>query len=124
MLNETLDLLKIYLANTEVRPQDIPKLIADTYRSLVELEGSPPVVASGVAKIRIEDSVTDDHIVCLEDGRRLKILKRHLNQKYGMTPEEYRTKWGLPSDYPMVAKNYAAQRSTIAKEQGLGRRVG
>ena len=122
MLNETLDLLKVYLSKTEVSPEAIPKLIEDVYRSLRNL--GPEPAETPVPLIEIKDTVTDDYIICLEDGRRMKILKRHLNQKYGMTPEAYRTKWGLPDDYPMVAKNYALQRSTIAKDQGLGRKVG
>lgn len=119
MIDKTLDLLKVYLASNQVEPTVLPQLIQDTYRCLVSLEEVPPMGESP-SKVDIDATVTDDYIVCLEDGRKLKILKRHLNQTYGLSPEEYRKKWGLPSDYPMVAKNYAAERSRIAKNQGLG----
>lgn len=118
MLDKTLELLKTYLSNNSVAPDALPGLIRDVYGALKALEGQQPVPS-----IRIEDTVTDDYIICLEDGRKLKILKRHLQQTYGMTPEAYREKWGLPADYPMVAKNYGLQRSKIAKAQGLGKNV-
>jgi predicted transcriptional regulator len=114
MQSHVFELLKIYLARTEVPPGELPKLLRDMDNLFMEPGITP--------EVRIEDTVTDDYIICLEDGRRMKILKRHIQQTYGMTPDEYRKKWNLPSDYPMVAKNYGLTRSAIAKEQGLGKR--
>lgn len=118
MIDKTLDLLKSYLATNTVPPGELPKLLQSVHDALSSL-GKPQEPIS-----KIEDTVTDDYIICLEDGRKLQILKRHLRQRYGMTPEEYRKKWNLPSDYPMVAKSYGKKRSAIAKAQGLGRPSG
>lgn len=118
MIDLTVELVKTYVSHNPVGPEALPGLIKDVFNALISLNKDEKLKPGAV---RWEDTVTDDHIVCLEDGRKLKILKRYLNQTYGMTPEQYREKWGLPADYPMVAKNYAAQRSAIAKEQGLGK---
>ena len=112
-----------YAANNRMLPQDLPVLILSVHSTLTSLSGGghdggePPKPA-----VAIKKSVTDDYIVCLEDGLKFKSLKRHLRSAYKMTPEEYRAKWGLPHDYPMVAPNYAAHRSKLAKQIGLGRK--
>ena len=112
MNQDVIDILKVYLANNPMPPERLVQLLGEL--GILKVEGP---------KIDIEATVTDDYIICLEDGRKMKILKRHLQQTYNMTPEEYRRKWNLPDDYPMVAKNYGLARSAIAKEQGLGKRA-
>lgn len=115
-----------YLAGHEMPAQDIPGLIAAVHGTLVELARAPAVeAASGrpASAVSVRRSVTPDYIVCLEDGRRLKMLKRYLRAAYGMTPDEYRTRWNLPANYPMVAPNYARHRSEFAKKIGLGKRI-
>jgi predicted transcriptional regulator len=117
------DIVSAYVSNNTVATGDLPSLIADVYAALQR-------TSSGVAPepqpeplkpaIPIKKSVTPDYIVCLEDGKKFKSLKRHLRTQYGVTPEEYREKWGLPADYPMVAPNYAQARSDLAKKMGLG----
>ena len=114
MNKELIDFLKVYVTYNYVPPEVLPTLMI----SLKNLFNGQVEIPTN-----IQDTITDDYIVCLEDGRHMKILKRHLQQTYGMTPEEYRLKWKLPPDYPMVAKNYALQRSSIAKGQGLGKRA-
>jgi predicted transcriptional regulator len=104
---------------------DIPTLIHNVHTALVGLGG--PVVAEPVKlepAVSIRSSIKPDYIVCLDDGKKLKMLKRHLMTHYGMTPDQYRAKWGLPNDYPMVAPNYAEQRRVLAKQIGLGRKPG
>ena len=104
---------------------DLPRMIADVYDSLSGLGEAPaPAEEELVPAVAIRSSIKPDFLVCLEDGKKLKMLKRHLKTAYNMTPDEYRQRWGLPSDYPMVAPNYAAQRSKLAKEIGLGTRRG
>jgi predicted transcriptional regulator len=117
------DIVSAYVSNNTVATSDLPGLIADVYAALQR-------TSSGVAPepqpeplkpaIPIKKSVTPDYIICLEDGKKFKSLKRHLRTQYGVTPEEYREKWGLPPDYPMVAPNYAQARSDLAKKMGLG----
>ncbi|MEB3701702.1 MucR family transcriptional regulator [Candidatus Bealeia paramacronuclearis] len=119
----TAEIVAAYLSNNEMSAEEVPGFIRTVHASLNDLSGRrshlsgrpDPVVA-------IEDSVQDDHIVCLEDGRRLKMLKRHLKTAYNMTPEQYRERWDLPADYPMVAPQYARKRSSLAKDFGLGTR--
>ena len=111
-----------YVANNRMMAQELPDLIQAVHemvRTLTNGTGSAEALKPAVA---IKRSVTDDHIVCLEDGLKFKSLKRHLRTSYDMTPEQYRTKWGLPHDYPMVAPNYARARSDLAKKMGLGTR--
>lgn len=113
-----------YVAKNPVSPTDLPKLIGDVHTALVGL-GKPaaelfPEQAPTPA-VSIRKSVTPDYLVCLDDGMKLKSLRRHLS-KLGMTPEQYRAKWGLPADYPMVAPNYSAVRSALAKDSGLGKK--
>ena len=123
LLRMTTDVVSAYLSQNRLVALDVPNAIGTVYSSLPGLNGRgkvPPVEAPKPA-VAIKRSVMPDHIVCLEDGKKLKMLKRHLRTTYGLSPEEYRAKWGLPADYPMVAPNYAAQRSDFAKKIGLGR---
>jgi predicted transcriptional regulator len=112
-----------YLSNNPVPVAQLPNLIRDIHMALVQVEKVPePVVEQLQPAVPIKKSITPDYIVCLEDGKKLKMLKRHLATSFGLTPEQYRERWGLPSDYPMVAPNYANQRSRLAKQIGLGTR--
>ncbi len=120
------DIVSAYVANNNVTTADLPGLIGSVHMALSKLgSGSEaaPVAAPLVPAVSIRKSVTPDAIICLEDGKAFKSLKRHLSSKYGMTPAEYRTKWGLPADYPMVAPSYAESRSALAKSMGLGRKA-
>jgi predicted transcriptional regulator len=101
---------------------ELPRLIERVYATLSEIEGAPAAEPKSELKpaVAVRKSVTEDHIVCLEDGKKFKSLKRHLRTRYDMSPEEYREKWSLPADYPMVAPNYARQRSDLARKMGLG----
>ncbi|MDA1309897.1 MAG: MucR family transcriptional regulator [Proteobacteria bacterium] len=123
LLRLTVEVAIAYLQNNSVTVQQIPELISMVHASLVKLENSQNEPAKEPLKpaVPIKKSVQADYIVCLEDGKRLKMLKRHLRTTYNMTPDDYRAKWGLASNYPMVAPNYAAQRSEFAKKIGLGR---
>jgi len=116
----TAKIVASHLRKNSVAVSDLPDAIKDVYRSLEAVSGSPASQQDNRPAVTIRRSVTPDYIVCLEDGRKLKILKRHLRTAYNMTPEEYRKKWGLPADYPMVSPNYARQRSALAKKIGLG----
>src|SRR5690606_27882129 len=111
-----------YVSANPVQAQDIPALIRTVHSALLEVSGvttaAPEVVPEPA--VSIKHSVTADYIICLEDGKKFKSLKRHLRTRYGMTPDEYRAKWGLAHDYPMVAPNYAKERSNLAKRMGLG----
>jgi predicted transcriptional regulator len=120
----TADVVSAYVSNNPVPIGELSKLIADVYAALGQVNGAAPaeVVEPQKPAVPIKKSVTPDYILSLEDGRKFKSLKRHLSAHYGMTPEEYRTKWNLPNDYPMIAPNYAAARSKIAKAIGLGRK--
>jgi predicted transcriptional regulator len=123
LLEETTSIVAAYLGNNHVATSEIPTLIRTIHESLARLGQSAEseAAAKPTPAVPIRKSVTPDYIVCLEDGKKLKMLKRHLRSTYGMTPKEYRAKWGLPADYPMVAPSYAARRSQFAKEIGLGR---
>jgi predicted transcriptional regulator len=117
------EIVAAYVSNNPIPVSEVPAMIKSIHGTLGSLAGS---VASEIATaqkpaVPIKRSVSPDYIVCLEDGKKLKMLKRYLRSNYNMTPEEYRAKWGLPADYPMVAPNYAAQRSEFAKRIGLGR---
>lgn len=125
LLELTTDIVSAYVKHNKVTPSELPQFIESVHAALLDL--SQAGAASRQAKtpaVAIADSVTDDYIVCLEDGKRLTMLKRYLRTHYAMTPEEYRAKWGLPADYPMVAPNYAAKRSALAREIGLGKNRG
>ena len=122
LLEMTADIVSAYVSNNTVSADTVPTLIAQIHAALsgvseapVEAEPEPQEPAVPVRK-----SITPDFLICLEDGRKFKSLKRHLRTKYDMSPEEYRAKWGLPKDYPMVAPNYAKARSELAKQMGLG----
>ena len=123
MIAWTADIVASHVQNNSVAISDLPVLIKTVHDSLSGLGGENPPEKPQPA-VSIRRSITPDFIICLEDGRKLKMLKRHLSTAYGMTPEEYREKWGLPADYPMVAPNYAKQRSSLAKKIGLGKRRG
>jgi len=115
------DIVAAYVSNNVVQANDLPELIRSVYSALGNI--SAPAAEPEVRKdpaVPIKKSITPDAIICLEDGRKFKSLKRHLRTAYGLTPEQYRTKWGLPRDYPMVAPAYAAARSNLAKQMGLG----
>jgi predicted transcriptional regulator len=116
------DIVSAYVSNNSVPSSDLPGLINEIHTALVKVAGGSveaPVEAPKPA-VPLKKSVTPDYIICLEDGKKFKSLKRHLRTQYTMTPEQYREKWGLPADYPMVAPNYAKARSELAKEMGLG----
>lgn len=122
VIEMTTDIVSAYVGNNTVSASDLPGLIQSVHHALtgvttvvVEIETAPKEPAVSVKK-----SITPDFLICLEDGRKFKSLKRHLRTKYNMSPEEYRAKWALPKDYPMVAPNYAAARSNLAKQMGLG----
>ena len=121
----TADIVAAHVSNNSVSLDDLPSLIQNVHGALITLGGAnAEPQAKQEPAVPIRASVKPDFIVCLEDGKKLKMLKRHLKTAYNMTPDEYRQRWGLPSDYPMVAPNYAAQRSKLAKEIGLGTRRG
>jgi predicted transcriptional regulator len=125
LLRMTAEVAAAYVGNNPVAAAQLPEVIKTIHASISALDGGAPVGASGLKPIvPIKKSITPDYIICLEDGKKLKMLKRHLRTSYGLTPEEYRIKWGLPADYPMVAPNYAEQRSAFAKKIGLGRKPG
>lgn len=125
LLRMAVDIVAAYLSNNQVPSSQIPDIIHSVFSSLNSLDEQPAEPPAETAKpaASIRKSVTPDYIICLEDGKKLKMLKRHLRTTYNMTPEEYRTKWNLPPDYPMVAPNYAEQRSDLAKRIGLGRKA-
>lgn len=124
LLSLTTEIVAAHVSNNTVAIADLPALIDQVYRTLSNV-GTEPVsqVEKPQPAVPIKKSVTPDYIVCLEDGKKLKMLKRHLKTAYDMSPEEYRDRWGLPADYPMVAPNYAKQRSRLAKQIGLGTRA-
>jgi len=116
------DIVSAYVSNNSVPTADLPALISEVHGALVRLNSTVAEEPSEPQKpaISVKKSIAPDFIVCLEDGKKFKSLKRHLRTQYNMSPEQYREKWGLPADYPMVAPNYAAARSRLAKEMGLG----
>jgi len=123
LLSLTTEIVTAHLSNNAASSSEVPGLIQsifDTLAALARDEKPAPVALTPAVPIR--HSVTDDYIVCLEDGKKLKLLKRHLMAAYGMTPEQYRAKWGLPRDYPMVAPSYARTRQELAMKLGLGRK--
>ena len=123
LLTLTTEIVAAHVSNNTVSVGDLPTLINQVYQSLSTIGQSPAVAAERPQPaVSVKRSVHPDYIVCLEDGKKLKMLKRHLKTAYNMTPEDYRERWQLPADYPMVAPNYARQRSRLAKEIGLGTR--
>ena len=124
LLELTTEIVAAHAGNNTVALSDLPQLIQDVYKTLSEIGATPEAPERPKPAVSVKKSVTPDYIVCLEDGKKLKMLKRHLKTAYDMTPEEYRERWGLPADYPMVAPNYAKHRSTLAKKIGLGTKRG
>ncbi len=121
----TTDLVSAYVSNNPVPASDLPSLIEQVHQSLSNLATgvkAPPQEERLVPAVPIKKSITPDYLICLENGKKFKSLKRHLSSQHGMTPDEYRAKWSLPADYPMVAPGYAAARSQLAKDMGLGRK--
>ncbi len=116
------EIVAAYVGNNSVSSADLPALIRNVHASLAGLTETAPGKEPPKPAVPVRKSVGEDFLICLEDGQKFKSLKRHLRSKYDMTPDEYREKWGLPADYPMVAPNYAKQRSKLAKDIGLGRR--
>ena len=126
ILKMTVEIVAAYVSNNDVNSALVPDVINSIYSSLNSLnsQSSQETAEAQKPAVSIRRSITPEYIVCLEDGKKLKMLKRHLRASYGMSPDVYRTKWGLPLDYPMVAPNYAEQRSNFAKKIGLGRKKG
>ena len=125
LIELTADVVAAYVSNNPVPAGELPNLIADVHAALGRVGGGTELPPADKQKpaVNPKRSVHDDYIVCLEDGKRFKSLKRHLTTHYGLTPEEYRAKWNLSADYPMVAPSYAASRSALAKKMGLGRKA-
>jgi len=117
------EIVASYVSNNPVPVSELPAMIRSVHATLGGLSGSLAIdaVTSQKPAVTIKKSITPEYLICLEDGKKLKMLKRYLRSRYGLSPDQYRTKWGLPADYPMVASNYAAQRSEFAKKIGLGR---
>ncbi len=122
----TADIVSAYVSNNKIGSTDLGKLIEEVHTALQRAPGAQtaPEPEPREPAVSIRRSINPDYIVCLEDGKKFKSLKRHLQGEHGLSPEEYRTKWGLPRDYPMVAPNYAQARSDLAKSMGLGRKAG
>ncbi|MEW4467167.1 MucR family transcriptional regulator [Parasphingorhabdus sp. JC815] len=118
----TSDIVAAHVANNSVAVSDLPLIITNVHEALAGLSQKTAEQERPEPAVPIKSSIKPDYIVCLEDGKKLKMLKRHLMTHYGMTPDEYRAKWDLPRDYPMVAPNYAKQRRELAKAIGLGRK--
>ncbi len=124
LLTLTTEIVAAHVSNNTVAVGDLPQLINQVYNSLANIGSVPAIPAERPQPaVPVKKSVNPDYIICLEDGKKLKMLKRHLKTAYNMTPEAYRERWGLSADYPMVAPNYARQRSRLAKEIGLGTRA-
>ena len=125
LIDLSADIVSAYVSHNALSLTDLPKLIADVHTALKTLQSN--VVVEAVEELKpavpVRKSVAPDFIICLEDGKKFKSLKRHLRTHYNLSPEEYREKWGLPADYPMVAPNYSATRSRLAKDNGLGRKA-
>lgn len=124
MVDLTSEIICSYVANNSVPVDELPKLIGQIHSTLVAISKPIQSGSGGSQKpaVSIKRSITPDYLICLEDGQKFKSLKRHLRSKYNLSPEEYRVKWRLPSDYPMVAPNYAAERSKLAMKMGLGQK--
>lgn len=121
-LNLTAQIVSAYIANNPVPDKELPALIRSVHTTLGDIDkGEVSKLTSHPPAVPIKKSIHPEYVVCLEDGKKLKMLKRYLRSRYGLSPDDYRTKWGLPADYPMVAPNYAQQRSDFAKKIGLGR---
>lgn len=120
LMELTTEVIAAYVSNNLVAASELPKLMRDVYQTLSAVGATEPLIERPRPAVPIKKSVFPDYVICLEDGKKLKMLKRHLKTAYNMSPEDYRERWGLPADYPMVAPNYAKHRSVLAKEIGLG----
>ena len=120
VLGLTAQIVAAHVSNNAVTPDSLPSLIQEVYKTLAGVGKEPAAPERPQPAVPVKKSVMPDHIICLEDGKKLKMLKRHLKTAYNMTPEQYRERWGLGPEYPMVAPNYAIRRSTLAKQIGLG----
>ena len=116
------EIVSAYVSANQVAAQELPALIRTVHTALRDVVSAPHLAAEAAQEpaVSIKKSITPDSLICLEDGKKFKSLKRHLRTKYSLTPDQYRSKWGLPHDYPMVAPNYAKERSNLAKRMGLG----
>ena len=125
LLELTAEIVAAYVSNNPLPSSEIGRVIADTHAAISNLHGraAPPPEEKPVPAVPIKKSVMPDFIICLEDGKKFKSLKRHLATSYDLTPDDYRARWNLPADYPMVAPNYAATRSQLARASGLGRKA-
>ena len=119
MLELTAKIVSAHVTNNSVSVDMLPNLIQEVYKTLINIGKEQPEVEKLQPAVPIKKSIAPDYIICLEDGKKLKMLRRHLKTSYGMTPEQYRERWNLPQDYPMVAPNYAQHRSSLAKKIGL-----
>ena len=124
LIDMTAEIVSAYVGNNTIGAGELPSLIQEVYTALNEATQEVPGANAEPLKpaVPVKKSVTSEYIICLEDGKKFKSLKRHLRTHYDLTPEEYRSKWGLPADYPMVAPSYAAARSNLAKKMGLGQK--
>jgi len=122
ILSLTTQIVTAHLSNNTVSGAEVPALIQTVFDTLAALGNEPASMPTPSPAVPVRRSVAEDYIICLEDGKKLKLLKRHLMTAYGMTPEQYRVKWGLPPDYPMVAPSYSLTRRELAKAFGLGRK--
>ena len=124
MIGLTANIVSAYVSNNAVNSGDLPALIKQVHGSLSGLgvPGEGPAYAAVKPAVSVDESIHDDYIICLEDGKKFKSLRRHLRTHYNLSPEQYREKWGLPADYPMVAPNYARKRSELARQMGLGQK--
>ena len=120
LLELTTEIVSAHVSNNTLPVNELPQLIQDVYRTLSSVGGVTIASERPQPAVPVKKTVTAEYIICLEDGKKLKMLKRHLKTAYDMTPDEYRERWGLPRDYPMVAPNYAKHRSSLAKKIGLG----
>jgi predicted transcriptional regulator len=120
VLGLTAQIVSAHLSKNNVAPDALPALIQEVYRTLANVGREPAQADKPQPAVPVKKSIFPDHIICLEDGKKLKMLKRHLKTSFNMTPDQYRERWGLPADYPMVAPNYASHRSSLAKKIGLG----
>ena len=116
----TAQIVSAQVSKNNVAPDALPALIQDVYRTLSTVGREPAQADKPTPAVPVKKSIFPDHIICLEDGKKLKMLKRHLKTSFNLTPDQYRERWGLPADYPMVAPDYASHRSSLAKKIGLG----
>jgi len=124
LITLTSDIVAAHVSNNSVAVDEVPALIRNVYGALAGVESIPTAEERPEPAVSVRSSVKPDHIICLEDGKKMKMLKRHLMTDHGLTPAEYRARWGLAADYPMVAPDYAETRRRLAKEIGLGRKPG